>query len=101
MSPNPNSDYDLNNDNMLSDQELNTSERKLQLELQEEKADTQRRMAKVALATMIGFTILLFTPWVSVERIQALADLSAMFYITMGGIVAAFFGVTAWMMKNS
>ena len=101
MSPNPNSDYDLNNDNMLSDQELNTSERKLQLELQEEKADTQRRMAKVALATMIGFTILLFTPWVSVERIQALAELSAMFYITMGGIVAAFFGVTAWMMKNS
>jgi len=39
-------------------------------------------------------------PWVSIERINALSDISNLFYISGAGIVGAYMGATAWMNRK-
>ena len=69
-------------------------------EIIEEKADAQRRMAWVALGSMLVFTFLLFLPLFPDGRIKALSDLFGLFYIGMAGVVGAYMGMTAWMAKK-
>ena len=91
---------DLDNDGRISGSDIENSDRLLELELREEKADSQRRMAWVAIISMIVFTLLLFSPIVSDTRVSALADLLGLFYIAQAGVVGAYMGVTAWMSKG-
>ena len=39
-------------------------------------------------------------PWVTIERIEALSDISNLFYISGAGIVGAYMGTTAWMSRK-
>lgn len=93
-------DYDLDDDNKVTDLEIARSERMMEIELREEKAKSHKAMAWTALITMVGFTLLLLTPFIQVERISALSEVTGMMFITLGGIVAAFMGANAWMSKN-
>jgi len=72
-------------------------ERMLEVELREEKAESQKFMAWVAMGMMIVFTVILFTPLMTDTRVQALADLLGLFYIAQTGVVAAYMGATAYM----
>ena len=92
--------FDADNDGKIGRRDIEASDRLLELELREEKADSQRRMAWVAIISMIVFTVLLFSPMVSDSRVAALADLLGLFYIAQAGVVGAYMGVTAWMSKN-
>ena len=65
-----------------------------------EKSDAQRKMAWVAMITMIVFTLLLFLPIFPDGRIKALSDLFVLFYIGMAGVVGSYFGMTAYMSKK-
>jgi hypothetical protein len=91
---------DADNDGKIGRRDIDTSDRLLELELREEKADSQRRMAWVAIISMIVFTVLLFSPIVSDTRVAALADLLGLFYIAQAGVVGAYMGVTAWMSRE-
>ena len=91
---------DANKDGKISKEDVETSDSMLELELREEKADSQRRMAWVAIASMIAFTTVLFSPMVTETRVSALADLLGLFYIAQAGIVGAYMGVTAWMSRK-
>ena len=71
-----------------------------ELEVQEEKADAQRRMAWVALWSMLIFTAIVFLPFFPDSRIKLLGELSALFYIGMAGIVGAYMGMTAYMSRR-
>lgn len=62
-----------------------------------EKAKTQKQMAWTSLLSMIGLTIVMFTPWVDDARVHALGDLIGLFYISMAGVVGAYMGVAAWL----
>lgn len=93
--------YDANSDGTVDDEEIDNAQEMLELELREEKADAHRRMAWVAMLSMIVFTIGLFLPFVSESRVAALADLLGLFYIAQAGVVGAYMGVTAWMSKSS
>lgn len=90
---------DFNGDGLIADSELSRSERLTELDIKNEKADAQKQMAWVAMFSMILFTIVLFSPIVSDERVKALADLLGLFYIAQAGVVGAYFGMTAWMSK--
>lgn len=92
---------DTNNDGRITKSDIENSNELLELELREEKADSQRRMAWVSIISMIVFTMLLFSPAVSETRVAALADLLGLFYIAQAGVVGAYMGVTAWMSKSS
>ena len=81
-------------------EDLAATRERLELELREEKADTQKRMAWMAMASMIIFTIVLFSPIISDNRVTALADLLGLFYIAQAGVVGSYMGVTAWINKK-
>ena len=106
MSPKtlePTSDYakyDVDGDGIVSDEELTAVAKLEELEMQEEKADAQRRMAWVSLISMLVFTGFVFLPIFPDSRIQALADLFGLFYIGMAGVVGAYMGMTAYMCKK-
>ena len=90
-------DFDLDGDGKITEEEINRKERMLEIELREEKAESQKKMAWVAMLMMIGLSVYLFTPMVSDTRVQALADLLGLFYIAQTGVVAAYMGATAYM----
>jgi len=69
----------------------------LEVELREEKIESQKKMAWIAMVMMIGFTVGLFTPLMSDTRVAVLADLLGLFNIAQTGIVAAYMGATAYM----
>jgi len=90
-------DFDIDGDGKITIDEVTMKERMLEVELREEKAESQKKMAWIAMGTMIIFTIFLFTPLMSDSRVSALADLLGLFYIAQTGIVAAYMGATAYM----
>ena len=92
--------YDIDQDGMVTDDELEDVARIEEIERDNRKQSAQRRMAWVAIWSMIVFTIVLFSPMVSDQRVQALADLLGLFYIAQAGVVGAFMGVSAWMSKK-
>lgn len=93
-------EYDLNHDGTVSDSEMERSQQLIDIENKDKKEDQQRRMAWVAMGSMLVFTAVLFSPMVDVERVSALGDLLGLFYIAQAGVVAAFFGTSAYMNVN-
>ena len=92
---------DADRDGMISREDIETSNELLELELREEKAESQKKMAWISIVSMILVTVIVMSPMVSDSRVQALGDLLGLFYIAMAGIVGAYMGVTAWMSKSS
>ena len=72
--------------------------KKLEHELRKHRA--QRRMATFTLVGMGLFTAMMFMPFMTVEKIDALSDISNLFYISGAGIVGAYMGVSAWMARK-
>ena len=93
-------EFDLDGDGTVSDEEIKRSQDMLEIELREEKSEAQKRMAWVAMASMIVFSGVLFTPMVTESRVSALADLLGLFYIAQAGVVGAYRGVSAWMSRK-
>ena len=90
--------YDIDGDGVVSDDEFaHMAEiKKLEHDLRKQRA--QRRMATASLVAMAAFTAAMF--FVDLDRVKALADISNLFYITGGGIVAAYMGASAFMNRN-
>ena len=57
------SEYDADGDGVVSDEEISRHQEMLQLELQEEKASSQRKMAWVAVGSMCFFALLPLAPF--------------------------------------
>ena len=92
--------YDLDGDGVVTDEELEQAREIKETERDLRKSLAQLRMARFTLIGMGVFTAAMFTPWVSIERIQALSEISSLFYISGAGIVGAYMGTTAWMAKK-
>ena len=69
-----------------------------QTETQLRKNLAQLRMARFTLIAMGAFTVAMF--FVPLERVEALSDISNLFYISGAGIVGAYMGTTAWMARK-
>ena len=92
--------YDMDGDGVVTDEELEQAKEIRQIERDLRKSLAQLRMARFTLIGMGLFTIMMFTPWVSIERIEALAEISNLFYISGAGIVGAYMGTTAWIARK-
>jgi len=93
--------FDTDGDGIVSDEELARAEKLVELENKDKKEDQLRQMAWVAMLSMVIFTIALFLPFLSVDRLTALDNLLSMFYIAQAGVVATFFGSSAYMSRNT
>lgn len=82
------------------EENIELTQRVTELEIKEEKAEAQKRIAWMAMGSMIAFTAVLFTSFVTVDRVNALSDLLGLFYIAQAGVVGAYMGVAAWMSKR-
>ena len=91
---------DLDSDGTVSDEELAKADRILEMEIAEEKSDSQRRMAWVCLLSVLVLTVLLVSPAVAETRVDARSDLVGLFYISMAGVIGAHMGVQAWMSRR-
>ena len=93
-------EYDVDGDGTVTDEELTKHTEMLQLELQEEKADSQRKMAWVAIGSMCVFALLPIAPFVPSDRLDTLASISDMLFLRQASIVGLYFGATAYMSKR-
>jgi|TARA_E500000318_G_scaffold96034_1_gene96097 hypothetical protein len=93
-------EYDLDGDGIISDEELDHAKDIKSAEAEYRKMRAQRRMATAVLIFMALYTTAMFLPIIPDSRIELLTDLSNLLYITGGGIVGAYVGVSAWMSKK-
>ena len=93
-------EYDVDGDGTVTDEEISRQQEMLQLELQEENADSQRRMAWPAVVSMCVFGILPVIPFIPADRLSTLASISDMLFLSQASIVGLYFGATAYMAKR-
>jgi hypothetical protein len=91
--------FDIDGDGVVSDSELKKAEEMIEFENKDAKEDQLRKMAWAAMISMVIFTFFLFLPIITVERITALASVLQMFYLAQAGVVATFFGASAYVSK--
>jgi hypothetical protein len=89
-------ELDADSDGVVSDAEIQAAKASSDLL----KQDSQRRMAWIAMISMLVFTALVFLPIFPDSRIKALGDLFSLFYIGMAGVVSAYFGAAAFMARK-
>ena len=89
--------YDLDGDGIVSDEELATEERIIDLENRDKKEDAQRTMAWYALGGMLLYPVCVVVSVVAGIDTAAkiLGDMARVYFIAVAGIVAAFFGAQA------
>ncbi len=92
-------EYDQDGDGIITDEELGSIKQIKQTEDASRKNLAQLRMARFSLIAMGIFTVAMF--FIPIERVNALADISNLFYITGGGIVATYMGTTAWTQRSA
>ena len=90
--------YDLDGDGEITDEELEQAKEIRETEPDLRKSLAQLRMARYTLIGMGVFTVAMFA--MPVEKIEALSDISNLFYISGAGIVGAYMGTTAWMSRK-
>jgi len=98
--------HDANGDGIVSDEEMTKieklvefEEKMAEFENKDKKEDQLRHMAWMAMASMVLFTGILFSPIISIEKLDALGAIIQMFYIAQAGVVATFFGANAYISK--
>ena len=92
-----------------ADGKLSTGEQKLYLEfkrreLEDQGAirDARRSMTWFALAGMLLYpSMVVFTDYIDLDKAASiLGDMAAVYFVSVAGIVAAFFGAQAWSEKD-
>ena len=91
-------EYDLDGDNTITNEELQRAKEIKETETKLRKNLAQLRMARYTLIGMGVFTLAMFL--VPIERVEALAEISSLFYISGAGIVGTYMGTSAYMAKN-
>ena len=92
------SDKDLNSDGVVSDAELETSEKLQEMQLAHERADAQRAMSWFALWGMLLYpSMVVGSAYFGLTQASSiLGDMAAVYFVSVAGILAAFFGTQAW-----
>lgn len=88
--------FDVDGDGVVTDDELNRSERMMQIENMDKLADQQRVMAWVAMFMPFAIIIFLCAPFIEMDKVTAVVGLATVFCGSMGTIVVAFMAATAY-----
>lgn len=91
-------DKDLDGDGVVSDSELETSEKLQEMQLAHERADAQRAMSWFALWGMLLYpSLVVVSEFFGMNQAASiLGDMAAVYFVSVAGILAAFFGAQAW-----
>lgn len=89
-------DFDINHDGVVTDEELDRSEKMLQIDNMDKLADQQRVMAWLALFLPFVLIVYLTSGFVEPQRVTMIMSLVATFSASMGTVVVAFMAATAY-----
>lgn len=89
-------EFDVDGDGTVTDEELNRSERMMQIENMDKLADQQRVMAWVAMFMPFAIIVFLCAPFIEMDKVTAIVGLATVFCGSMGTIVVAFMAATAY-----
>ena len=91
-------EFDSDGDGILSDDEIETCKELLELRLYHERADAQRGMSWFALWGMLLYPSLVVASefFGLSQAAKILGDMAAVYFVSVAGILAAFFGAQAW-----
>jgi hypothetical protein len=91
-------DYDTDGDGVVSDDELETSKELQELKISNERAQAQRSMSWFALWGMLLYpSLVVASSWAGlVQAASILGDMASVYFVSVAGILAAFFGAQAW-----
>ena len=91
--------FDVDGNGVVTDDEMHKAQEMMDIENKDAKEDQLRRMAWAAMGSMIIVTLAVCTPFVDIARITALGNILQMFYLAQAGVVATFFGASAYVSK--
>jgi len=95
---------DINGDNVVDDEEraMFLEFKRKELEDQDAMRDAQRKMTWFALAGMLLYpaTVMATEIFALHQAATILGDMAAVYFVSVAGIVAAFFGAQAWSGKK-
>jgi hypothetical protein len=92
--------FDLDHDGIVTDEEIHMHQEMVELNLREEKAQTQKQMAWVAMVSMCVYALLPIFPFIPEDRLATLASLSDMLFLSQASVVGLYFGATAYMARG-
>ena len=91
--------YDIDGDGIVTDEELEMDAKMMRLENEDKKEDAQRHMAWFALFGMLLYPALVVIAVLTGLEIAAgvLGDMAPTYFVSVAAIVAAFFGIEAYL----
>ena len=90
--------YDADGDGVVSDEELSRAKEFTELELREEKAEAQKRMAWVAIIAMCAYPLISLL--IPESKLQTWGSMSDMIFLSQASIVGMYFGAQAYMSRK-
>ena len=93
-------DFDLDHDGVVTDEEIAMHQEMVDQTIREEKADSQRKMAWVAMVSMCVYALLPLLPFIPESRLATIASLSDMLFLSQASVIGMFFGATAYMTRK-
>jgi len=96
------SQFDKNNDGVVSDEELEFSRQLEELKLSSEKADAQRAMAWFALFGMLLYpTLIVVCSFIGLDKAASiLSEIASVYFVAISALVGAYFGASAWVTRG-
>ena len=90
--------YDADGDGVVSDEELSRAKEFTELELREEKAEAQKKMAWVAIIAMCAYPLISLL--IPESKLQTWGSMSDMIFLSQASIVGMYFGAQAYMSRK-
>jgi|TARA_R110002020_G_scaffold10088_1_gene39130 hypothetical protein len=90
--------YDADGDGVVSDEEIESSERLQQLEVLHEKADAQKNMCWLALLGMLLYpSLVVISDLLGLSKAaDVLGDMSSIYFVSVGGLISVWFSAQAY-----
>ena len=90
--------YDADGVGVVSDEEFSRAKEFTELELREEKAEAQKRMAWVAIIAMCAYPLISLL--IPESKLQTWGSMSDMIFLSQASIVGMYFGAQAYMSRK-
>jgi hypothetical protein len=92
--------YDMDGDGVVTDEELEHAKAIKKTETELRKNLAQLRMARYTFIFMGVYATFLASPLCSAEKLEGLAGVTDLIFLSGSGIVGAYIGMTTWMSKR-
>ena len=90
--------YDADGDGVVSDEELARAKEFTDMELREEKAEAQKKMAWGAIIAMCAYPLISLL--IPESKLQTWGSMSDMIFLSQASIVGMYFGAQAYMSRK-